>query len=150
MSEQIIVPALGESVTEATVSKWLKSEGDSVQSDEAVVELETDKVNIEVPSPSSGTLEKISVKEGQTVNVGSLLGSINKSQKSANDKNQEINYDKTQATLAEVINSLPISFALWNSRDKLEMCNNKFREFTLKSSTLLITAILAFETELVL
>tara|TARA_B100001029_G_scaffold178712_1_gene186118 strand:- start:1249 stop:2541 length:1293 start_codon:yes stop_codon:yes gene_type:complete len=90
MSEQIIVPALGESVTEATVSKWLKSEGDSVQSDEAIVELETDKVNIEVPSPSSGTLEKISVKEGQTVNVGSLLGSINKSKKSTPEKTEEL------------------------------------------------------------
>ena len=78
MSDHIIVPALGESVTEATVLKWLKSEGDTVQTDEAVVELETDKVNIEVPSPSHGILEKISVREGQTVNVGSLLGSINK------------------------------------------------------------------------
>ncbi len=103
MSEQIIVPALGESVTEATVSKWLKSEGDSVQSDEAVVELETDKVNIEVPSPSSGTLEKISVKEGQTVNVGSLLGSINKSQKSANDKNQEIKKYSPPAKKIELV-----------------------------------------------
>ncbi len=90
MSEQIIVPALGESVTEATVSKWLKNEGDSVQSDEAVVELETDKVNIEVPSPSSGILGKISVKEGQTVNVGSLLGSIHKSKSSTSSKNEEI------------------------------------------------------------
>ena len=74
MSESILVPALGESVTEATVGKWLKNEGDKVNVDEAIVELETDKVNIEIPAPSSGIIEKISVKEGQTVNVGALLG----------------------------------------------------------------------------
>ena len=78
MSDKIVVPTLGESVTEATVSKWLKSQGEKVSSDEPLVELETDKVNVEVPSPSSGILEKISVKEGETVNVGSLLGTISK------------------------------------------------------------------------
>ena len=76
MSEKIIVPSLGESVTEATVSKWLKSVGEAVDSDEPLVELETDKVNVEVPSPSNGVLEKITVKEGDTVAVGSLLGSV--------------------------------------------------------------------------
>ena len=76
MSESILVPVLGESVTEATVAKWLKNEGDKVNADEAIVELETDKVNIEVPAPSIGTLEKISVKEGQTVNVGAMLGTM--------------------------------------------------------------------------
>ncbi len=76
MSNQILVPVLGESVTEATVSKWLKNEGDKVIVDEAIVELETDKVNVEVPAPSSGILEKISIKEGQTVNVGTLLGTM--------------------------------------------------------------------------
>jgi 2-oxoglutarate dehydrogenase E2 component (dihydrolipoamide succinyltransferase) len=77
MSEKITVPALGESVTEATVSKWLKSKGDKVSTDEALVELETDKVNIEVPSPTNGILGSIDVKEGETVNVGSLLGTVN-------------------------------------------------------------------------
>ncbi len=76
MSEKIIVPTLGESVTEATVAKWLKNKGDKVSSDEPLVELETDKVNVEVPSPSNGVLENITVKEGETVNVGALLGSI--------------------------------------------------------------------------
>ena len=76
MSENILVPVLGESVTEATVAKWLKNEGDKIKADEAVVELETDKVNIEVPALSNGTLEKISVKEGETVNVGALLGTM--------------------------------------------------------------------------
>ena len=79
MSDRILVPVLGESVTEATVAKWLRNEGDKVYADEAIVELETDKVNIEVPAPSSGTIEKISVKEGQTVNVGALLGIISQS-----------------------------------------------------------------------
>ena len=76
MSEKIVVPTLGESVTEATVSKWLKNKGDKVSSDEPLVELETDKVNVEVPSPSNGVLDSISAKEGETVNVGALLGSI--------------------------------------------------------------------------
>ena len=76
MSEKIIVPTLGESVTEATVSKWLKNQGEKVNSDEPLVELETDKVNIEVPAPSSGVLSQINVKEGQTVNVGTLLGEV--------------------------------------------------------------------------
>ena len=77
MSEKIIVPTLGESVTEATVSKWLKQVGEQVDSDEPLVELETDKVNVEVPSPLSGTLSSIKVKEGDTVEVGALLGVVN-------------------------------------------------------------------------
>ena len=76
MSEQIIVPALGESITEATVAKWLKSVGDTVEADEPIVELETDKVNLEVPSPISGTVGDIKFKDGDTVEVGSVLGSI--------------------------------------------------------------------------
>jgi len=79
MSNQILVPSLGESVTEATVSKWLKQVGEKVDSDEPLVELETDKVNVEVPSPLSGTLSSIKVKEGDTVEVGALLGLVNKS-----------------------------------------------------------------------
>ena len=81
MSEKITVPTLGESVTEATVSKWLKTQGDKVVADEPIVELETDKVNVEVPAPSNGILGTIEVKEGETVNVGSLLGTINNSAK---------------------------------------------------------------------
>ena len=79
MSNRIIVPSLGESVTEATVSKWLKQVGEPVDSDEPLVELETDKVNVEVPSPLAGTLSSIKVKEGDTVAVGTLLGEINDS-----------------------------------------------------------------------
>ena len=77
MAEKITVPTLGESVTEATVSKWLKNQGEKVVVDEPIVELETDKVNVEVPAPSNGVLSNIAVKEGETVNVGSLLGTIN-------------------------------------------------------------------------
>ncbi len=87
MSEKIVVPTLGESVTEATVAKWLKNKGDKVSSDEPLVELETDKVNVEVPSPSNGILDNISAKEGETVNVGALLGSISKT------KNNKINIE---------------------------------------------------------
>ncbi len=76
MSEKILVPVLGESITEATVSKWLKTEGDTVEADEPIVELETDKVNLEVPSPISGKLIKINSKDGSTVQVGALLGSV--------------------------------------------------------------------------
>jgi 2-oxoglutarate dehydrogenase E2 component (dihydrolipoamide succinyltransferase) len=85
MSEKILVPTLGESVSEATVSKWLKNQGDKVSSDEPLVELETDKVNVEVPSPSSGILEEVLVSEGQTVNVGSILGKIGKTSSKNND-----------------------------------------------------------------
>ena len=88
MAEKITVPTLGESVTEATVSKWLKSKGEKVSADEPLVELETDKVNVEVPSPISGVLGNISVKEGETVNVGSLLGTVDSS---GADKDSSVN-----------------------------------------------------------
>ena len=87
MSEKILVPALGESISEATVSKWLKSEGDSVDADEPLVELETDKVNLEVPSPVTGILTKIDSKDGSIVEVGALLGSV--SENGTNSKKVE-------------------------------------------------------------
>ena len=76
MSEKILVPALGESITEATVVKWLKSKGESVETDEPIVELETDKVNLEVPSPIDGILSEINANNGQVVEVGTVLGLI--------------------------------------------------------------------------
>jgi len=76
MSEKILVPVLGESITEATVAKWLKNKGDSVESDEPIVELETDKVNLEVPSPVDGVLSEINVNDGQVVEVGATLGVV--------------------------------------------------------------------------
>src|SRR6187549_886830 len=72
----IRVPTLGESVTEATVGKWFKQPGDAVAADEPVVELETDKVTLEVPAPAAGTLGDIAAKQGETVAVGAVLGSI--------------------------------------------------------------------------
>ena len=90
MAEKITVPTLGESVTEATVSKWLKSQGDKVTADEPLVELETDKVNVEVPSPTSGVLGNINVKEGETVNVGSLLGTVDNSSENKEKNSNEI------------------------------------------------------------
>ena len=93
MSNEILVPSLGESITEATVSKWFKQIGESVDSDEPLVELETDKVNIEVPSPLSGTLSSIKVNEGDTVEVGALLGIVKNGQSSstvtAKEKNRQ-------------------------------------------------------------
>ena len=92
MSNQILVPSLGESVTEATVSKWLKQVGEKVDSDEPLVELETDKVNVEVPSPLSGTLSSIKAKEGDTVEIGALLGIIN------DEKSTSIKTAKVEST----------------------------------------------------
>ena len=74
MSEKIVVPELGESITEATLAKWLKKKGESINADEALVELETDKVNLEVPSPVSGVVSEINFKDGDTVKVGEVLG----------------------------------------------------------------------------
>jgi len=76
MTVEIKVPAMGESVTEATISKWFKKEGDAVKRDEPLLELETDKVTVEVPSPADGAIESISVQAGATVQVGALLGAI--------------------------------------------------------------------------
>ena len=76
MAKEIRVPALGESVTEATIAKWFKKAGEAVKADEPLVELETDKVTVEVPAPASGKLSSISAEPGVTVNVGALLGMI--------------------------------------------------------------------------
>ena len=76
MAAEIKVPALGESVTEATIGRWFKKTGESVKVDEPLVELETDKVTIEVPSPAGGVLGAVNVQSGQTVKVGAVLGVI--------------------------------------------------------------------------
>jgi 2-oxoglutarate dehydrogenase E2 component (dihydrolipoamide succinyltransferase) len=92
MTEKILVPVLGESIAEATITKWLKSKGDNINADEPLVELETDKVNLEVPSPINGTLTEINFKDGDTVEVGAVLGEISSGsgdQKQKNVKNNE-------------------------------------------------------------
>ncbi len=108
MSEQIVVPALGESITEATVAKWLKNVGDSVEADEPIVELETDKVNLEVPSPVSGTVGDIKFKDGDTVEVGAVLGLVQTNGKVikkevkeiSNEKKIEINEDEVSNVIS--------------------------------------------------
>ena len=98
MSEKILVPVLGESINEATVTKWLKAVGDNVEADEPIVELETDKVNLEVPSPISGILTEINSKDGSIVEVGSLLGSVSESN---SDSKKEIKIEKIKPTQKE-------------------------------------------------
>jgi 2-oxoglutarate dehydrogenase E2 component (dihydrolipoamide succinyltransferase) len=98
MTEKILVPVLGESITEATISKWLKSKGDNINADEPIVELETDKVNLEVPSPINGTLTEVNFKDGDTVEVGAILGKISSGpgdQKEEDVKNNEKPQKKT-------------------------------------------------------
>ena len=76
MATEVKVPALGESVTEATVAQWFKKVGDAVSVDEPLVELETDKVTVEVPAPASGVLSEILIEPGTTVEIGAILASI--------------------------------------------------------------------------
>ena len=94
MSEKILVPVLGESITEATVAKWLKNPGDTVKADEPIVELETDKVNLEVPSPISGVLTEINSQDGSVVEVGALLGSV--SEEGDSVKNTSVKKEETK------------------------------------------------------
>ena len=101
MSEKILVPVLGESITEATVAKWLKKKGESVDADESIIELETDKVNLEVPSPITGVITEINCNNGDTVAVGAVLGTvtdgtketekIEKKEKKSSEQNQSNN-----------------------------------------------------------
>ena len=100
MSEKILVPELGESITEATVSKWLKKVGDLVEVDEAIVELETDKVNLEVPSPISGILSEMNSKDGDTVEVGAVLGSVS-NEKSNLEKKSSSKQDMKKEVIPE-------------------------------------------------
>ncbi len=100
MSEKIVVPVLGESITEATVAKWLKNTGDAVEADEPIVELETDKVNLEVPSPVTGVLTEITSKDGSIVEVGALLGSVSENGVSEGSIKQE-EIKKIEPTLKE-------------------------------------------------
>ncbi len=108
MSIELIVPTLGESITEATVSKWLKKIGEPFEVDEALVEIETDKITVEVPAPSSGSLSSINVKEGADINIGGVLGIIEETsnsklivnEKKINQEKQEESY-KQKNTLKE-------------------------------------------------
>ena len=136
MSEKIVVPTLGESVTEATVSKWLKSQGEKVMADEPVVELETDKVNLEVPSPVSGILIKINSKDGSTVEVGALLGSV--SENGAGSKKSEEIKVKSKCFSFGVVSSKIIDKINNNmGRDKLRIATQGFdRNWKMKQEQL--------------
>src|ERR1700685_1398978 len=94
---EIRVPALGESVTEATIGKWFKKAGDAVAVDEPLVELETDKVTIEVPAPAAGVLTDVTVKDGDTVAVGALLGAIKEGAGAARAAKPEQKAEKAKA-----------------------------------------------------
>ena len=136
MSEKIVVPILGESITEATVSKWLKNEGDSVEADEPIVELETDKVNLEVPSPISGILSKIESKDGSVVEVGALLGLISE----INDSSKKVDtIKKIEPTNSENIQQSDlennvIDLSKQKSKDELKIFDEK-----VESETLILT-----------
>ena len=124
MTENIVVPALGESITEATVSKWIKNQGDQVRIDEPIVELETDKVNVEVPSPAEGIISKINFKTGAKVEVGALLGTIS----SRSDK--VISREKVVPITKSTNGKIPRIVSSANSRFDLEesQCHNFFRK----------------------
>ena len=130
MSEKIVVPVLGESITEATVSKWLKSKGDTVEADEPIVELETDKVNLEVPSPSEGILGEINFEAGSTVEVGTTLGSIMGGQ--SDTKSDKI--EKIKAETESLTNDNIISLdeerdtKLFDNTTKPEILSNQIDE----------------------
>ena len=130
MAEKITVPTLGESVTEATVSKWLKSQGEKVTVDEPLVELETDKVNVEVPSPTNGVLGNIAVKEGETVNVGSLLGTVDSST-DKEKKTDEINNYSPPLKKKEK-NDLPKIFNEEKTKQSAKVKSKKKEEPVLK------------------
>ncbi len=138
MSEKILVPALGESITEATVAKWLKNAGDKVSADEPVVELETDKVNLEVPSPISGFLNKVNSKEGDTVEVGAILGVIENSEKEINEvdssdnlakeSKKEINQSPKPDTSEEVQENNIIQLETEENEDQVELYETENNE----------------------
>ena len=125
MSDKIVVPVLGESITEATVAKWLKNKGDSVEADEPVVELETDKVNLEVPSPSDGVLSEINAQNGSTVEVGAVLGSIigGSSQKEVSEdkpkKDEPIKNEDNVVSLKKEAESKEVETKLFDKEEEI-------------------------------
>ena len=127
MSDKIIVPTLGESVTEATVSRWLKNQGEKVSADEPIVELETDKVNVEVPAPSNGILENISVKEGETVNVGALLGIVNGSPQKNIESIQDLKKYSPPKKKSSISKNLEEEIKPLELKDDKKRCREKIR-----------------------
>ena len=137
MSEKILVPVLGESITEATVAKWLKNKGDNVQADEAIVELETDKVSLEVPSPISGTLSAINAQNGDVVEVGSMLGLINEGEKKVEEKKVEVKDEVKKTTLPKKNNV--VNLDVDKKKDSLKIFNDIDEKKNLKEQPLVLT-----------
>ncbi|MGI9378889.1 MAG: 2-oxoglutarate dehydrogenase complex dihydrolipoyllysine-residue succinyltransferase [Methyloligellaceae bacterium] len=108
MSNELRVPVLGESVTEATVGQWFKSAGEAISADEPIVELETDKVTVEVPAPSDGVLKDVLVKEGDTVEVGALLGTFEAGAAKEGSKSVEAKTEKPAGSGASVEINVPV------------------------------------------
>ena len=125
MSEKILVPALGESISEATVSKWLKKKGEAVNADEPIVELETDKVNLEVPSPVSGVLSEISSSDGETVQVGALLGTVIEKEKKAFE---DIEIKEDEKIIKDNVVSLEVKKEPEIFEEKLEDINEDLKD----------------------
>ena len=125
MSENILVPVLGESVTEATVARWLKKEGEKVSADEPVVELETDKVNLEVPSPVSGVISKINSKDGDNVEVGSILGIVSSG---SNDQPEKLQKIEKIPPVAEKIIAEAESFVVEKSKKENVLESNEQKD----------------------
>jgi len=141
MTEKILVPVLGESITEATISKWLKSKGDNISADEPIVELETDKVNLEVPSPINGTLTEVNFKDGDTVEVGAVLGEI--SGETGDEKSKDVKKEKPQQkkTSDNVINfdkEKNQEPRIFEDKNKVEKNNKKEEPLILKKEEPLI------------
>ena len=141
MSDKIVVPVLGESITEATVAKWLKNKGDSVEADEPVVELETDKVNLEVPSPSDGVLSEINAQNGSTVEVGAVLGSIiggsSKNDEIEDEPKEEkvVNNEDNIVSLKKEVESKEVVTKLFDKEEKISEPN----ENIVKEEPLILT-----------
>ena len=141
MSEKILVPALGESITEATVSKWLKNEGDSVEADEPIVELETDKVNLEVPSPVTGQLSKINSKDGSVVQVGEILGSVSENGSKTEKSDEIMKIQPTNLKKNEELNEEDNVIKLDPIKEKkeLDIFEEKVNKNNIKEEPLVLT-----------
>ena len=141
MTDKIVVPVLGESITEATVAKWLKNKGDSVEADEPVVELETDKVNLEVPSPSDGVLSEINAQNGSTVEVGAVLGSIiggssKKDESEDKPKEEETTYNEDNViSLKKEVEIKEVETKLFDKEEEI----SEPKEDTKKEEPLILT-----------
>jgi len=149
MSDKIVVPVLGESITEATVAKWLKNKGDSVEADEPVVELETDKVNLEVPSPSDGVLSEINAQNGSTVEVGAVLGSIigGSSQKEVSEdepkKDEPIKNEDNVVSLKKEAESKEVETKLFDKEEEI----SEPQDDTKKEEPLVLTEEVSLKKE---